>query len=508
MTGTGGAPAPTSGERIAEPPRSLRRVRLGAGGPLCDVHLADGRIQGIRPHGAPVPAGEPSLDLDGRTLLPGLWDAHVHIVQWAAARRRLDLSGIASAGAAAEAARGHAAGLEPGAPLTGYGFRDGLWPDAPHRDLLDAATGARPTLLISGDLHSAWLNSAALALLGYADHPTGLLREDEALEATERLATADTPTTDGWVAQACTAAAQRGITGIVDFEAADNLTDWTRRMAAHRIPLRVSAAVYPDFLDSAIERGLRTGQPLDAHGGLLEVGPLKLFTDGSLNTRTALCHEPYPGMAADDPEAHGIGRLTLEELTETMRRASAHGVEPAVHAIGDRANELALDAFAAVRCRGRIEHAQLLRAADVPRFAALDVTAGVQPSHAVDDRDVADRHWHGRTGRAFAYADLVTSGARLELGSDAPVAPLDPWVTLANAVSRTDDGRPSWHPEQRLPVAQALAASSGNRRSVWVGDRADLVIVDADPLTADDASLRNMPVHGTLLGGEWTHLSS
>lgn len=109
-----------------------------------------------------------------------------------------------------------------------------------------------------------------------------------------------------------------------------------------------------------------------------------------------------------------------------MRRAAAHGIEPAVHAIGDRANTVALDAFEAVRCRGRIEHAQLLSPEDLPRFARLGVTAGVQPRHATDDRDVADRHWAGRTERAFAYADLLAAGARLEFGSDAPVSPLDP----------------------------------------------------------------------------------
>ncbi|AXK35014.1 amidohydrolase [Streptomyces armeniacus] len=512
MTGPYGA--------AAEPPRSLRRVRLGAGGPLCDVRLEGGRVHGIRAHGAPQRDWEPSVDLEGRILLPGLWDAHVHIVQWAAARRRLDLAGLPSASAAAEAARGHAAGLEPGTPLIGYGFRDGLWPDAPHRDLLDAATGARAALLVSGDLHAVWLNSAALALLGRDGHPTGLLRETEALEATERLATADTPTSDEWVAQACAAAARRGVTGIIDFEYADNLTDWTRRMATGRIPLRVAAAVYPEYLDAAAARGLRTGDPVPVPGleagryasgvpgGLLETGPLKLFTDGSLNTRTALCHDPYPGLPAGDPEARGIGLLTPAELAQTMRRAAAHGIEPAVHAIGDRANELALDAFAAVGCQGRVEHGQLLRPADVPRFAELGVTVGVQPSHAVDDRDVADRHWHGRTHRAFAYGDLLAAGARLEFGSDAPVAALDPWVTLANAVSRTDDGRPAWHPEQRLPVADALAASARGRRTVSTGDRADLVVVDADPLTADDATLRRMPVYGTLVAGVWTHLSA
>lgn len=144
-----------------------------------------------------------------------------------------------------------------------------------------------------------------------------------------------------------------------------------------------------------------------------------------------------------------------------MRRASDHGLLPAVHAIGDQANTIALDAFEEVGCPGRIEHAQLLSPADVPRFAALGVVAAVQPAHQPDDRDVADRHWTGRTARAFPYRSLLETGARLELGSDAPVAPLDPWDGIASAISRTDDDRPPWHPEQSIPFADALAAASG-----------------------------------------------
>ncbi|MFE4539959.1 amidohydrolase [Streptomyces scopuliridis] len=529
--------------------RTLRNVRLGAGGPVCDVRIEGGRVSEIHPGGTAaaqrgVGVGGPDVDLDGRTLLPGLWDAHVHIVQWAVARRRLDLAGTGSARSVARIARERAASMSPGELLVGYGFRDGLWPDAPHKDLLDAVLPDRPVLLVSADLHSAWLNSAGLALLGRGDHPNGLLREEECLRATAQLSSVTTEMSDAWVREACAAAARRGITGILDFEYADNVTDWTRRMTTGPaatdaaaddmsglpapapipipipalvpvpvappipIPVRVAAAVYPEYLDAAIGRGLRTGvAPREVPGGLLETGPLKLFTDGSLNTRTALCHDPYPGMPSGGPGEYGLAQVTPEELTAVMRRAAAHGIEPAVHAIGDRANGMALDAFEAVRCRGRIEHGQLLRPEDIPRFAPLDITVGVQPTHAVDDRDVADRYWHGRTHRAFPFADLLAAGAALELGSDAPVAPLDPWRSIANAVARTDDARPAWHPEQRLSVAQALASSSRGRRSVRVGDIADLVVVDVDPLTADLAVLRDMPVYGTMLAGAWTHLA-
>ncbi|WP_019071036.1 amidohydrolase [Streptomyces hokutonensis] len=495
MADTASAPAPA---------RTLARVRLGAGGPLARLRVADGTITHVVPEtGADTDAGpssEPVVDLDGRVLLPGLWDAHVHLAEWASARHRLDLAGTASARAVTDLVRARA-GAADGTVLYGYGFRDGLWPDAPHKALLDAVLPDRPVALVSADLHAAWFNSACLALVGRADHPTGLIREHEAHEALAALPATPAEVLDGWIEEACRAAAARGVTGVIDFQFGDTVADWERRADQFRPAVRVLAAVYPRYLDAAIKRGLRTG---DEIGSLVGVGPLKLFTDGSLNTRTALCRDPYPGLE-DTDGAHGIEETAPDELVRLMRRAAAHGIEPAVHAIGDRANTVALDAFEAVRCRGRIEHAQLLSPEDLPRFAELGVVAGVQPRHATDDRDVADRHWAGRTERAFAYGDLLAAGARLEFGSDAPVSPLDPWLAIASAVSRTDDERPAWHPEQRLSVPDALVAAARGRRLIRVGDPADLVVVDVDPLDADPDTLREMPVHATMTNGRWTH---
>ncbi|MFD8816821.1 amidohydrolase [Streptomyces sp. NPDC059627] len=486
---------------------TLARVRLGAGGPPVAVRVADGRVTHVVPEQGAVEsaAGERVLDLDGRVLLPGLWDAHVHLAEWASARRRLDLSGTTSAREVADRVRAHGR-TAPGAGtvLFGYGFRDGLWPDAPDKRLLDAALPDRPVVLVSADLHAVWLNSACLALVGRADHPSGLVREHEGHEVLSALPEVPADTLDGWVADACRAAAARGVTGVIDFQYGDTVGAWERRSARFRPAVRVSAAVYPSHLDAAVARGLRTGSGIGEPGGPVRVGPLKLFTDGSLNTRTALCRDPYPGLENTDG-SHGIEQTAPDELVRLMRRAAAHGIEPAVHAIGDRANTVALDAFEAVRCRGRIEHAQLLSPEDLPRFAELGVTAGVQPRHATDDRDVADRYWAGRTGRAFAYADLLAAGARLEFGSDAPVSPLDPWLAVAAAVARTDDDRPAWHPEQRLPVRDALAAAARGRRLIRVGDPADLVVVDVDPSAADPDTLRAMPVHATMTAGRWTH---
>jgi predicted amidohydrolase YtcJ len=439
---------------------------------------------------------------EGRVVLPGLWDAHVHIVQWAAARRRVDLTATGSAREAAGAMAAAAGERAADEPLLGFGFRDALWPDRPAPELLAWSGGDRIVALISNDLHTAWLNEAALRSLGLAAaHPTGVLREKDCFDAVTRLSKNTPEVQDRWIADAVRAAAARGVTGFMDFEFADNLADWTRRAAHGRLGARVSTAIYPAQLEQAIAAGWRTGDVVPGTDGLVTVGPLKLFVDGSLNTRTALCHQPYPG--SDD---HGVLQTPPEELVQLMSRAAAHGIASAVHAIGDRANSLALDAFEKVGGPGRIEHAQLIDQGDLSRTARPDLVLGVQPAHAVDDRDVADRHWAGRTGRAFAYADLLRAGATLEFGSDAPVSPLDPWIGIASAVHRTGpDGRAPWHPEQAIPLPEALAAAAAGRRTLRVGDPADLVITDADPYAAEPAALRTLPVHATLLGGRWTH---
>ena len=134
--------------------------------------------------------------------------------------------------------------------------------------------------------------------------------------------------------------------------------------------------------------------------------------------------------------------------------------------------------------------------------------ASVQPEHALDDRDVADRYWAGRTGRAFPFRSLLDAGAVLNFGSDAPVAPLDPWLAIGAAVHRTRDERPSWHPEQEITIAEALAASMSPVRrgsDLRVGDPADLIVLDGDPFTAEPGALRTMPVAATMLAGDWTH---
>jgi predicted amidohydrolase YtcJ len=388
-----------------------------------------------------------------------------------------------------------AAAPEP-EPFIGYGFRDALWADDPTVELLDAAGGARPVVLVSGDLHAVWLNSSALSLFGHASHPTGILVEEPAFAITNRLGVVADEVLDRWAESVSQAAAARGIVGVVDLEMTWNLDAWKRRIEGGNRSLRVDFGIYAQHLDRAIELGLRSGQKIN---DLLTVGPLKLISDGSLNTRTAYCFDEYPGREGHE-NSHGLLTLPPEELLPLMRRGAEAGFLPSVHAIGDHANALALDAFAEIGMGGRIEHAQLLAELDFPRFAELGVVASVQPDHALDDRDVAEHHWAGRTGRAFAIRSLLDAGAQLAMGSDAPVSPLDPWNTVAAAVNRTRGSREPWHPEQRISVAEAIAAST--RTSVAVGELADLVVTEVDPLGVDD--VRGMKVAATLLGGGFT----
>lgn len=481
----------------------LREARVGER--VTDVLITDGRIakiaDGIRSSADEVP-------LDGRWLIPGLWDEHVHFTQWALKAQRLDVSTATSAKEAARMSHDAivAAGPQPvddtGRPLTfvANGFRDGIWPDAPNLADLDAAGNGVPIVLISFDLHSVWLNTLALEIFGHAGHPTGLLRETPAFAIENLVNAVPDSILDPMVHDAATDAASRGVVGIVDLEMAWNLESWERRMAAGSDSLRVEFGIYTQHIDRAIAEGLYTGQRVN---DLLSVGRHKIITDGSLGTRTAFCFDEYPGMAGSE-DAYGILVVPPAELAELLARSAEARLQATVHAIGDQANSHVLDALEALGVmHGRIEHAQLVTDADVARFAALGVEASVQPEHAMDDRDIADRFWPDRTANAFMLRSFTDAGVRLVMGSDAPVAPLDPWITIAAAVGRARDGRDPWHVEQALTARQALASSV--RTDVAVGEIADLAIVEADPFSSPPEQLRSQRVAGTLLNGRWTH---
>jgi len=469
------------------------------GSDAVDVHLHDGAIADIAPAGA-LPRRGAVHDAAGGWLVPGLWDHHVHTVQWALVAQRAPLAEATSAA--------HAARLMADAPVladgrrVGTGYRDALWPDAPSLELLDAATGGTPTYLINADVHSVWLNTAALLREGHVPDGVGVLREEPAFEISRRLNEVAPEVGDALVRRAAEDAAAQGVVGIVDLDMAWNEDAWRRRLAAGFDVLRVSFGLYPGHLERAVAEGLRTGDAVrGAATDLVRVGPLKVITDGSLGTRTAACSHPYPG----DPANHGM--LTVDEATlvELMTAAAGTGLECAIHAIGDVAGTNALDAFAASGAWGSIEHAQLVAHADIPRFARLGVVASVQPVHALDDRDMVEALWADQTALAYPLRSLAAAGATVRFGSDAPVSPLDPWAAMAAAVFRTRDGRAPWHPEEAVDAATALAASTRDDAVIAPGEPADLAVCEADPLTAGEASLREMRVSATMIGARLTH---
>ncbi|QMU98289.1 amidohydrolase family protein [Microbacterium esteraromaticum] len=485
----------------------LRAVRLT--GPLAhtfgdepvDLVIDRDRIVDAAPSGA-LRAEGAVLEGDGRRLVAGLWDHHVHTVQWALNADRVPLGTMRSAAEAARA-MGDAVALADGRRV-GAGMRDALWPDVPSLTLLDERTGAEPTYLINADVHSVWLNTAAFRREGFEPIADGMLREEDAFEISRRLNAADDLMADAAVHRAGERAAARGVTGLVDFDMAWNADAWQRRAHAGFAAHRVEFAFYAAELHRAIERGLRTGDELASTSGLVHVGPLKLITDGSLGTRTAACSHAYD----DDPTNFGVLTIEPDRLRELLTTATASGIEVAVHAIGDRAVASALDAFTFTQARGTIEHAQLVRHADLVRFARLGVIASVQPEHAIDDRDLVGSLWQHQQALSHPLGSLIEAGIPVRFGSDAPVAPLDPWLTIAAAVHRTGDDREPWRPEERVGIESALRASSRHGGSdIEIGGIADLALCEIDPLTADRAELSRMPVAATLLGGRLTHLA-
>jgi predicted amidohydrolase YtcJ len=481
-----------------------------------DLRIFEGRVTAIAPR-LDVAGADLVLDAAGRWAIPGLWDAHVHLRQWAQTRSRLD---VGAARTAAEVI-GLVAELVAGLPdsdsvVFGYGYRSAMWPLAPTVAELDAVSGDHPVILASGDGHNGWLNSAAFRLLDVPGR-TGALVENEWFALTPAItALAGTVVEDRpAIAAAVADAASRGIIGITDFELALGFRDWPERFARGMDLLRVRPAVYPDGLDAAISAGLRTGDPLEGTDALVTMGPLKIISDGSLNTRTAYCYEPY----ADTPGAdrpNGMQNYDIAQLTELLQRATTHGLEIALHAIGDAAVGVALDAFTATGASGGIEHAQLMCRSDIGRMASLGLRASVQPAHLLDDRDVTARCWPDRADRCFMFRSLLTAGVELALGSDAPVAALDPWLAMAAAVHRSGDERNPWNPAEALTAGEALAASTDGQPTLQVGSRGDVVLLNHDPLRAaagagDSAEvaahLRRVGVAASLVAGRPTHLA-
>ncbi|GAB2866136.1 amidohydrolase [Nocardioides pacificus] len=498
----------------------LRRARLV---PIGAVTVPDAPVDVLVEHGTVVevgpslqrPAGLEEVDAGGRWLIPGLWDAHVHLGQWTLASQRLDLAHTHSPEEATRMVAERIAEY-PGHPVIGWGHRSGGWDREVTVSELDAVSGDTAVVLISGDGHHAWLNTVALMHLALPVRDS-VVREAEWFAVYPRLATlvGNDGTSPEAYRRTLDAAAAIGVTGLVDFEFSGGPLEWAERWGQGCDQLRIRVAAYASDLDAVIGAGLRTGDALPGCDDRATMGSLKIISDGSLNTRTAWCCEPYA-------DAHrleypcGQPNVSPEELRGLLAKAHAVGIDVATHAIGDAAVAEALASYADTGARGSIEHAQLVGRADVRRMAELGIRASIQPAHLLDDRDLTEKIWQERSERCFAFRWMLDDGVQLAMGSDAPVSPLDPWLAMAAAVHRSADERDAWHPEQALTPAEALAASVDDQPTVQRGSRGDLVLLDADPLETTHvpgpegaelaaARLRHMPVAATWIAGLNAH---
>jgi predicted amidohydrolase YtcJ len=457
-------------------------------------------------------ASPETLDLGGRCVLPGFTDSHVHFPTWAITQREVKLDGAASLSEALERIR---VAERRGDWLRGYGWRDADWADgAPSREHLDALD-ERPVALWSKDYHSLWLNTSALAVAGgdvevaggvveRDEHgePTGVLREEAAWRFKDRhLRYAPDDFVEAMRAGMKVANA-RGVTCVNDKDGwLGAIGLWQRLEQQTALTLRVWQSTPHENLPHLREIGLRSG----AGSPLLRLGYLKAFMDGTLGSQTAWMLD-----------GGGVRITSGEELAQIIRGAAEAGWPVGVHAIGDRANREALDAFEQTRevwqplgLRQRIEHAQCLALEDLPRFAALGVAVSAQFTHAPSDERLAKRFWADRLEQTYSFRSLLASGALLANGSDAPVEELDPWSGVVAAVLR------HWRADQRLTLEQALHATcvapawlsrdERVRGTLVPGRLADLVVLDRDPFACEPEELPEVQVVATMVAGRWVH---
>lgn len=396
----------------------------------------------------------------GAVAVPGYRDAHTHLAAGSEELTRLDLRDASDAAEVARRVAGRAAELPVGTWIRGWGWDLGSAPERwPSRAILDTAAPRHPVFLVRVDGHAAWLNGAALDRLGLGSSDGRLV--EEAKERAERsIPPLPREARLAALERILATAASLGLTSIDDMIPWDALGLYRELHAGRRLPLRVRVWLPGDRVPKRGE--------FEADDPHLAIAGIKLFLDGTLGSRTAALLEPYE----DDPGSRGTLRFEPDPLRDLVREADAAGWAVAVHAIGDRAVRVALDAFSALppssAGRHRIEHAELVDPADLPRFAAAGVIASVQPLHRrLDARWLPARVGAARAKRAVPVRSLLASGAEVIFGTDWPVAPLAPAETLEAAC----DGGPE--SVDRTGALRALCAGT-----LVAGALADLAVAD------------------------------
>jgi len=472
-------------------------------------------------------------DQKGRTLLPGFVDAHGHVMDLGFRALELDLSGTTSL----EEARAKIAEYAKANPekkwIIGGGWNQEKWKLGrfPTAADLDSVVSDRPVWLGRADGHAAWANTAAMRAAGVdaktVTPPGGRIEKvglqpsgvfvDAAMGLIEKVVPQPLPKDrDYALSKAQDILLSFGITATSDM--GTSMDDWlSMRRQGDRGGLFVRIMSYGLGVDTAIRVGGAGPTPW-LYGGKLRMGGVKLYADGALGSRGAWLLKPY----SDAPGQSGAGFLADDVLRNLMVRASMDGWQVAVHAIGDRANRQVLDAIEAVSDtykgdrRWRIEHAQVVDPADLPRFKTLGVIASMQPTHATSDRTMAEaRLGPDRLAGAYAWATMLRNNVVLAFGSDYPVESPDPWAGWAAAFTRQDaDGNPfgGWRPEERVTREQAwwaftqAGAYAGFAENQFgrlaAGQYADFIIVDRDPFLSSPTDLRQTKVEETWVGGQ------
>jgi predicted amidohydrolase YtcJ len=471
------------------------------------------------------------IDLQGRTAIPGLTDAHIHLSGYAIARSRLDLTGVPSLEETLAQVAEWARKTPPGQWILGSGWNHNLWGGRwPTSQDLDAVAPDHLVALRRQDGHSTWANTAALRLAGIGSdtkapqggqivvdeegRPTGILKERAEEQLLERIGKPDRSERLRLLKEAFAAAHTHGLTGVHAPEEAEAFSDYQMLYAQRSLRLRVLAHLPQNRLDQAIELGIRSGFGDER----LRVGALKIFADGSLGSKTASLLQDYE----DEAGYRGLPTLQVRELNDLVLKAVQAGISVAVHAIGDRAVRLVLDTIARAQRKAyppslphRIEHAQLLHPQELARFQELGVVASMQPIHCPSDMPVARMLWGERCRYAYAWRSILDHGAVLAFGSDSPVESMDPWAGIHAAVTRQRaDGTPDggWFPEERITVEEAVRAytwgaayAAGEthlKGSIEEGKVADLVVLDRDIFQVQPEEILRTQVQMTVLGGE------
>ena len=520
-----------------------RIYTMDARGSVADTLIVrEGRVAFCGRRGdANVPGWERSIDLGGRAVLPGLVDGHAHLMHLALARLALDVAGMRSEAAISEVVEKAAAVAKPGDWLSGRGWDQNLWPSKrfPTKAALDRVAPENPVALTRVDGHAMWVNSAALAAAGIArgapDPAGGIVVKDERGEPTgllvdtaQRLVAAVLPPpseerVDQAVREAIAECLAKGLTGVhemgVDLRA---LATYRRLVERAHFPFRNYAAVA--VRSESTWQHYRSRGPEMIGDGQVVVRAIKLWSDGALGSRGAALHSPY----CDDPGNTGLLLVPREEIGRLASEADARGFQVCVHAIGDRANTLTLDAFEQslvpagrprVDHRARVEHAQVLTERDIPRFRTLGVLPSMQATHCTSDMEWAEeRLGRERLAGAYAWRSLLATGVVIPGGSDFPVEDPNPFLGIYASVARRPPGgeERGWQPEQRMTRDEAVRSFTSwnayasfqeqDLGSLEPGKRADLVVLSEDVFVCPEARITDIVPVLTMVGGEvvWT----